>query len=289
MKHFILIMTAAVVGAAAMAATTTEINWTSQLGQLVQNTDGVRSMMEQVGAPNQQEFAARLLRAANTLPLTPEAKNERIARIAHELVAGAKTGEEKIATLSTIFVKTAPKYLSGVSDTLSVGLEIGRNGLSQADFLNIATNVISDVERRTAGDPDQLLRVTMTIATFLRAAGTALDLEPALLAALSDSGLAELVQPVLGPATKKDYDPMLKANAAEGSGGSNAFVAFSTVAAPGEPLFHIGAIPTVGVGGWRSGIGGSSFKGVDARPVEPPSPYRGQVITPPGGGGKPGW
>lgn len=290
MKRSIFIMAAAVICASATMLVAGETNWISQLGRLAQDTTDVRSTMEQVDAPYKQEFAARLLRAANTLPLDPEAKNERIARIAHELVAGAKTFDEKVATLCTVFTKTEPMYLSGVADTFSVGLNVASNGLSQVDFIDIATNVIACVERKTVGDPDALLRVTMTIATFLRAAGPTVDLEPTLLAALSDSGMAELVQPVLGAAAKREYGPMLRSNSAERSGGANVFVAAkaASMAMPGAPLFLVTDIPSVGVGGLgsSSGLSGRSFKGVDARPMEPerpprpPTPYNGQTINP---------
>ena len=248
--------------------------WTSQLGRLAQAPEEVRAVMEGLKGEEAQAFAGRLLRAANTLPLAPAEKNQRIARIAHELVAGSKTADGKAETLITIFTQASAAYLAGIADVLSAGLDIKLNGISQEEFLKIAKTVITRVGEETAGDPDALIRVTMTIATFLRAAGTGLDLEPVLLACLADADLASVVKNVIGAAVKGDYGPMLQANATARSGAGNWFV--GRIEAPGEPL-----LPPVGnQAGWMGtdggfggqGIGGTGLGGAGALP------YRGQKI-----------
>ena len=91
---------AAVALGVALSGLAQTVNWVGSLGRLAQDPSGVRSMMQQVDAQDKQAFVQRLLRAVGTMPLTQEEKNARIARIAHELVAGAKTVEEKMAIAS---------------------------------------------------------------------------------------------------------------------------------------------------------------------------------------------
>ena len=259
-------------------------SWQKQLGALVQDPQGIRAVLAGLGADEAQTFAAQLLRAANTLPLAADAKNQRLARIAHELVAGSQGTDGKQDTLVTIFIHSNPAYLSGIADVLSVGLEMNLNGITQEEFLRVATNVITRVEQATVGDADALVRVTMTIATFLRAAGTNLDLEPVLLACLSNADLASVVKNVLGGAVQGNYGPMLQANERDRSGAGNWFIGH--VQAPGGPL-----LPSWGNqagwmgfdGGFGSGIGGTGLGGAGAIPRDdelppPPPPYLGQTI-----------
>jgi hypothetical protein len=256
-------------------------SWQSQLGGLVQDPQGVRAVMAGLSGGEAQAFATQLLRAANTVPLSAVEKNQRIARIAHELVAGSQGVAGKQDVLVTIFTQANPAYLSGISDVLSVGLEMSRNGVSQDEFLKIATNVITRVHEASIGDRDALIRVTMTIATFLRAAGTSVDFEPIFLACLSDPDLAGVVKNVLGPAVKGNYDPMIQANQADRSGAGNWFVGH--VEAPGYPLLppwgtQMGWLGTDG--GFGSGIGGTGLGGAGAiPPPAPPPPYNGQIIN----------
>lgn len=264
----------------AVTAGAKDASWRSQLGALVQDPQGVRAVMAGLSGDEAQTFAAQLLRAVNTVPLSAVEKNQRMARIAHELVAGSQGVGGKQDVLVTIFTKANPAYLSGIADVLSVGLEMSRNGVSQEDFLRIATNVITRVHQASIGDPDALIRVTMTIATFLRAAGTGVDFEPLFLACLSDADLAGVVKNVIGPAVKGNYDLMLQANETERSGAANWFVGH--VEAPGYPL-----LPPLGTqmgwmgtdGGFGLGIGGTGLGGAGALPPPPPpSPYNGQII-----------
>ena len=284
-------------------------SWQSQLGGLVQDPQGVRAVMAGLSGGEAQTFAAQLLRAANTVPLSAVEKNQRIARIAHELVAGSQGVAGKQDVLVTIFTQANPAYLSGIADVLSVGLEMNRNSVSQEEFLRIATNVITRVHQASIGDPDALIRVTMTIATFLRAAGAGVNFEPdealakpksnvaptngppeiagndlimlrtwmrGFLACLSDADLAGVVKNVIGPAVKGNYDPMIQANQADRSGPGNWFVGH--VEAPGYPLLppwgtQMGWLGTDG--GFGSGIGGTGLGGAGAIPA---LPYNGQII-----------
>lgn len=282
MRQIAVFMAVGVVGAALSGVAQT-VNWASNLGQLAQDTTGVRATMQQVEARDKQVFAERLLRAVKTMPLTQEEKNARIARVAHELVAGAKTVEEKQETLSTIFAKTDPTYLSSVSDVLASGLDVGRNGLSQSNFLNVATNVIASVVSRTAGDPDALLRVTLATSTFIRAAGGDQKLIDAIMNSLGDSDFAGVVRNVVGPASKGDYEPMLAANEADRANVSRWYVGVATL--PLDPLMY----PTGSQFTWErvaaggvvvAGIGGLGFGGSDALPPNPALPYAGQKIGP---------
>jgi len=248
-------------------------SWLSQLGGLIQDPQGIRAVMTDLGAEEAQSFASRLLRAANTLPLAAAAKNERLARISHELVMGSQGVEGKQDVLVMIFVQSNPAYLSGIADVLSVGLKMDLNGINQEEFLRVATNVIMRVEQETIGDADALVRVTMTIATFLRAAGTNLELEPILLACLSNADLAGVVKNVIGPAVTGNYDPMLQANEKERSGAGNWFLGH--VQKPGKPLLA----PWGNQAGWMGfdggfgpGIGGTGLGGAGA------IPYLGQTI-----------
>ncbi|MBM4165013.1 MAG: hypothetical protein FJ222_11330 [Lentisphaerae bacterium] len=254
-------------------------SWHSQLGGLVQDPQGVRAVMAGLSGEEAQAFATQLLRAANTVPLSAVDKNQRMARIAHELVAGSQGVTGKQDVLVTIFTQANPAYLSGIADVLSVGLEMSRNNVSQEEFLRIATNVITRVHEANIGDRDALIRVTMTIATFLRAAGTGVEFEPIFLACLSDADLAGVVKNVLGPAVKGNYDLMIQANEADRSGPGNWFV--SPVQAPGYPLLppwgtQMGWLGTDG--GFGLGIGGTGLGGAGAIPPPPPLPYNGQVI-----------
>lgn len=274
MATLLLLVTLAAVTAGAQGG-----GWQRQLGALVNDPQGIRAVMADLGAEEAQSFASRLLRAANTLPLAADAKNQRLARIAHELVAGSRGIEGKQDALVAIFAQANPAYLSGIADVLSAGLEMSLNGIPQEEFLRVATNVITRVEQATVGDADALVRVTMTIATFLRAAGTTLDLEPILLACLSSADLASVVANVIGPAVAGKYDPMLQANGLDRSGAGNWFLGH--VQATGEPL-----LPPWGNqagwmgydGGFGSGIGGTGLGGAGAIPP-PAVPYRGQTIT----------
>ncbi len=270
-----------VVLVAASAATvwSQEINWVNQLGRLAQDPTAVRETMGKVDPGQKQEFVARLLRAVGTIPLSLEEKNKRVARIAHEVVAGSTDADEKKDTLVTVFSKVDPTFLSGVSDTLAIGLDMKRNELSPDAFLDIATNVITRVDQQTVGDPDALVRVTMTIATFLRAAGNDLEFEPLFLACLADTGFAGVVKNVVGSAAKGDYEPMLQANGYDRTGPGNWFV--GEVQTPGNPLLPLWGTQSGWIGtdgGFGAGIGGTGLGGAGALPT-PAEPYAGQRIT----------
>ncbi|NLF19230.1 MAG: hypothetical protein GX595_18530 [Lentisphaerae bacterium] len=235
-------------------------------------------MMQQVDAQDKQAFVERLLRAARTIPLAQEEKNTRIARIVHELVAGAKTTEEKMATLCTVFSKADPAYLAGISDVLAAGLDAGRNGLSQGDFLDVATNVTACVMARTEADGDALIRVAMATATFLRAAGGDQKLADSILGSLGDSDLAGVVRNVAQAAAKGDYGPMLEANAVDRSDMADWFV--GGIHLPVEPLMHSTGVQYVwnlATGALLPGTGGTAFGGRDALPSAA-LPYAGQKI-----------
>ncbi len=266
------------VAASAATVWSQDINWVNQLGRLAQDPTVVRDTMGKVDPAQKQEFVARLLRAVGTIPLPLEEKNKRVARIAHEVVAGSADAAEKKDTLVTVFSKVDPTFLSGVSDTLSIGLDMKRNELSQEAFLDIATNVITRVDQQTVGDPDALVRVTMTIATFLRAAGTDLDLEPLFLACLADASFAGVVKNVVGAAAKGDYEPMLQANGYDRTGPGNWFVGKSQT--PADPLLPLWGTQSGWIGtdgGFGAGIGGTGLGGAGALPT-PAQPYFGQRI-----------
>ncbi|NLL84835.1 MAG: hypothetical protein GX230_11440 [Lentisphaerae bacterium] len=248
-------------------------NWVAQLGNLAQDTTNVRETMKQVEPHDKQFFAERLLRAVKTIPLAQEDKSARFANVAHELVAGAQNIEEKQSTLSTIFSKADPRYLSGISDTLASGLEITKNGISEDAFLGIATNVIASVTDRTAGDPDALTRVTMATATFLRAAGARDSVKDAILASLGTSGFADQVREVVVAAANGNYEPMLAANEAAKALSPQWYV--GRTSPPGEPLLHpVGSFYSFSR---MTGVDGLSFGGVDAIPSAA-QPYYGQNI-----------
>jgi len=261
---------------AAMTATAwaQSANWVSSLGVLAQDTTQIRAMMERVEPVDKQFFAERLLRAVKTIPLPQEDKSARFARVAHELVAGAKGLDDKKATLVTIFSKADIKYLGSISDTLAAGLSVERNNISRESFIDIATNVVRGIKEATISDPNSLQRVTITVATFLRAGGGAQELNDPILASVGKGDFADKVRAVAPQVAKGDYEQLSSVAALE-RGEQPAWLA-DPLLLPSEPQMHpVGDFAALGRVG---GLEGTGFGRTEAIP-RPALPYFGQRIN----------
>ena len=281
-------------------------------GDLAQNPTKIAAAMVGLSAAEAQTFAAAVLKAANTLPVAANVKNGLLAQIAYHLVLSCQSSDSKKSMLVTVFTQADPKSLPSISDVISAGLKVGmeknENNITKAEFLQVAKDVIKSVEQKTSADaaagtkadPNALIRITMTIATFQEVKGTGLnegqgltqEEKSSLVGSLVSADIQTVVGNVVAAAVLKDYKPLCLANGTDANGNPTvSLTKANTTTAPKQPLGFVGTV-TPRVGNKEETVVTDDFpreesthEVVDApppflfpTPLSPATPYAGQEI-----------
>jgi hypothetical protein len=143
-------------------------------GYLAQNPTEIADAMEGLSAAEAQAFAAALLKAANTLPVTADVKNGLLGQVAYQLMKGCTGNASKNDMLVTIVTQATTESLTAIRAYIVAGMNA--NDIPPDELVAIASTVISGVEEKTKADPDALIRNTMVISIFLQV-GSDLPLE----------------------------------------------------------------------------------------------------------------
>jgi hypothetical protein len=143
-------------------------------GDLAQHPEKIAAAMKNLNAEEAQTFAAALLKAANTLPVTADVKNGLLGQVAYQLMKGCTGNASKNDMLVTIVTQATTESLTAIRAYIVAGMNA--NDIPPDELVAIASTVISGVEEKTKADPDALIRNTMVISIFLQV-GSDLPLE----------------------------------------------------------------------------------------------------------------
>lgn len=229
-------------------ATQPSLNWQKQVGEVANNPDQIRLVIEQVPALERADFSRRVLQAISSLPVAPEVKAQRFSQAVVSMVAGA--GESKRDVVGAIFAATPMQFLGAVSQALSAGFDQKKNNLSDEEYLKIATNLMSGVVEQLAKDDkivigtgladdtqaENVARLSTAAATLIRSASAPDAVETALMAYFPVSSHSAVAQ-ILPQAIKGDYGPLLDFAGADAR--MVLPVIFSPAMIPGTLLSHL--------------------------------------------------
>ena len=188
----------------------------AQIGAIVEDPSSMTGVMKRLAAADQTAFLADVNAAIAKMPGSNEEKAARFLNVNRAALKGSAKGN--LANLvAEVFATVSPEALTIVNERFAADL-FNRSAdpsrtYTDDEYVNIATNLMARIEKRTADTDDAAVRNTFAAAMLVRASnGSPADLADKLVATMPAGDERDLARNEWLPAALSepaDYEAML--------------------------------------------------------------------------------
>lgn len=213
---------AAIVFSAVMSVFAAEIPLAearAKIGDAVADSKVMAETMKSLSAADQKAFVAEVNAAISKMPGSPESKAAAFLAANRAALKNAAAGNLKVL-IAEIFATVPVEVLTALNESFAKEFFSrdlpGNSKLTDAQFEQVAKDVMAAVSERVSGAKDADVRMAFTAVMFIRAAaGRPADIADKMIAALPekcrDVAKSDWIPAALGQNQEKSYDPMLGA------------------------------------------------------------------------------
>lgn len=139
--------------------------WQQQVGPAAQDTKQIATVAKSVPATDYPAFTEEVLKAASALPLAPEAKVLKITQAVKALI-GSAPAAKKAETIAAVYASVPINALAAVNEVLARAFDREKNKLTEAQFREVATNVLKRTADAVAKAEFPAARMSAALAVF---------------------------------------------------------------------------------------------------------------------------
>lgn len=191
----------------------------AKIGDAIADSNVMAQMMKSLSAENQKAYVGEVNSAIAKMPGSTESKTSAFLIVNRTALQNAAKGNMK-ALLSEIFATVPAESLTILNESFAKDFfnrtQPGNDKLSDAQFEQIAKDVVGDISKRTQGMKDSDVRIGFAAIMFIRASnGQPADLTDKLVAIMPEDtrnlAKSDWIPAALGQNQEKSYEPMLGA------------------------------------------------------------------------------
>ncbi len=224
MKKWMMALGAAIAAVAALADPMPRSEWQAKVGEAAQNAAVLKQTIGKLSAADQCAFTREVNQAVQKKPASKADKEKAFLEANRAAIEGA-TPANRATVLAEIFATVPPENLPAITENFSSEL-FNRNAnpevkFTDAEYLQIAENVLKKVSDRCASADRTDVRTGFAIVMFVKASnGSPAGLDEKLGGEFLSEGSQKMAKDswfpaALGEGRRQSYGPMLGENATE--------------------------------------------------------------------------
>jgi len=175
----------------------------SRIDQAIATPSVMTAIMQHLCSDDQKQFLADVNKAIADMPASTEEKAAKFLNVNHAALKGAADGNV-VTLIAEVFATVTVEALTVINERFAIDLFSrsldANSGYTDAQFLQVALEVMSKVNERCEGMDDESPRCVFAILMLVRASnGSPNDLSETLIDTLKDEGVRALARNVWIP------------------------------------------------------------------------------------------